>query len=57
MVVQADKSLKDRPLQLHCAVLHSERTSRLLHLQTEQVGEWRYHIFFEWPNGFSCISW
>lgn len=57
MAVQADKSLKDRALQLHCAVLHSERTSRLLHLQTEQVGQWRYHIFLEWPNGFSCISW
>jgi len=56
MVAGADKILKDRALQLRRAVLHAECTSHLLLLQTEQVGEWQYHIFLEWPNGFSCIS-
>lgn len=53
MAAQADKSLKDMALQLHHAVLHGECTSRLLS-KPEQVGEWRYHISLEWPNGFSC---
>lgn len=56
MVARADKSLKDRALQLHHAVLRAERTSHLLRLQTEQVGEGQCHIFLEWPNGFSCVS-